>query len=146
MYSPAHSRKGSRTSARRPSTSASTTPTPTATALAAHAGGPHAADAEADDDDEVDGADDDAETVSLAPSEMSLQWFQSPRERLGLGGRVSRSGAVPWLAASSADDDDAAAAAAEGRRPVTAGGGPEAGAAAGRWGEGARKRLSLFGR
>ena len=33
---------------------------------------------------------------SVAPSEMSVQWFRSPRERLGLGGRIKKSNALPW--------------------------------------------------
>jgi len=33
---------------------------------------------------------------SVAPSEMSAQWFRSPRERLGLGGRIKKSDALPW--------------------------------------------------
>lgn len=33
---------------------------------------------------------------SVAPSEMSAQWFRSPRERLGLGGRIKKSNALPW--------------------------------------------------
>ncbi|KAF2498603.1 hypothetical protein BU16DRAFT_300122 [Lophium mytilinum] len=33
---------------------------------------------------------------SIAPSEMSARWFQSPRERLGLGGRIRKNDALPW--------------------------------------------------
>jgi len=33
---------------------------------------------------------------SVAPSVMSAQWFRTPRERLGLGTRVSRADMVPW--------------------------------------------------
>ncbi|KAF2806770.1 uncharacterized protein BDZ99DRAFT_500839 [Mytilinidion resinicola] len=33
---------------------------------------------------------------SIAPSEMSARWFQSPRERLGLGGRIKKNDVLPW--------------------------------------------------
>jgi hypothetical protein len=33
---------------------------------------------------------------SVAPSVMSAQWFRTPRERLGLGTRMSRADALPW--------------------------------------------------
>ncbi|KAF1951835.1 hypothetical protein CC80DRAFT_552908 [Byssothecium circinans] len=33
---------------------------------------------------------------SLTPSEMSASWYRSPKERLGLGSRVSKSAALPW--------------------------------------------------
>lgn len=33
---------------------------------------------------------------SVAPSVMSAQWFRTPRERLGLGTRMSRAEALPW--------------------------------------------------
>ncbi|OCL07080.1 hypothetical protein AOQ84DRAFT_65227 [Glonium stellatum] len=34
--------------------------------------------------------------TSVAPSEMSAQWFRSPRERLGLGGRIKKNDTLPW--------------------------------------------------
>ncbi|KAK4560796.1 hypothetical protein LTR86_005376 [Recurvomyces mirabilis] len=43
-----------------------------------------------------------SDTTSLAPSEISLQWTKSPKERLGLGSRLSRiraeSEVLPWEA------------------------------------------------
>lgn len=33
---------------------------------------------------------------SIAPSELSTQWFDSPRERLGLGGRLRKNDVLPW--------------------------------------------------
>jgi hypothetical protein len=33
---------------------------------------------------------------TIAPSEMSARWFQSPRERLGLGGRIKKNEQLPW--------------------------------------------------
>ncbi|KAF2187819.1 hypothetical protein K469DRAFT_628857 [Zopfia rhizophila CBS 207.26] len=33
---------------------------------------------------------------SVTPSEMSASWYRSPRERLGLGGRIRKSDALPW--------------------------------------------------
>jgi hypothetical protein len=35
-------------------------------------------------------------TSSITPSEMSASWYQSSRERLGLGGRLRKDGALPW--------------------------------------------------
>ncbi|TKA58167.1 hypothetical protein B0A49_12837 [Cryomyces minteri] len=53
------------------------------------------------------GADSGFDTASIAeshaPSEMSAQWYRSPRERLGLGGRINRKDALPWESASAAD-------------------------------------------
>ncbi|KAK5141308.1 hypothetical protein LTR04_002656 [Oleoguttula sp. CCFEE 6159] len=53
------------------------------------------------------GADTGFDTASIAeshaPSEMSAQWYRSPRERLGLGGRINRKDALPWESASAAD-------------------------------------------
>lgn len=40
-----------------------------------------------------------SDTASMAPSEMSARWTLSPRERLGLGGKVTRrvqADALPW--------------------------------------------------
>lgn len=37
--------------------------------------------------------------ASLAPSEMSERWQLSPKERLGLGGRMRKSDVLPWEAA-----------------------------------------------
>jgi len=34
--------------------------------------------------------------TSYAPSEMSASWYRSPRERLGLGGRVRKNDVLPW--------------------------------------------------
>ncbi|KAF1842688.1 uncharacterized protein K460DRAFT_133137 [Cucurbitaria berberidis CBS 394.84] len=33
---------------------------------------------------------------SIAPSELSGHWYESPRERLGLGGRLRKNDVVPW--------------------------------------------------
>ncbi|KAH7124085.1 hypothetical protein B0J11DRAFT_436348 [Dendryphion nanum] len=33
---------------------------------------------------------------SFTPSEMSASWYRSPRERLGLGGRVRKTDVLPW--------------------------------------------------
>ncbi|KAF2132838.1 hypothetical protein P153DRAFT_364101 [Dothidotthia symphoricarpi CBS 119687] len=33
---------------------------------------------------------------SIAPSELSVQWYDSPRERLGLGGRIRKNDVLPW--------------------------------------------------
>lgn len=33
---------------------------------------------------------------SIAPSEMSVQWTQSPQQRLGLGGRIRKAEILPW--------------------------------------------------
>ncbi|KAF2663052.1 hypothetical protein K491DRAFT_686209 [Lophiostoma macrostomum CBS 122681] len=42
----------------------------------------------------------DSDAVSIAssitPSEMSASWYQSSRERLGLGGRIRKDGSLPW--------------------------------------------------
>ncbi|KAF2831644.1 hypothetical protein CC86DRAFT_342608 [Ophiobolus disseminans] len=48
-----------------------------------------------DDDDE----DDDAYSIApstIAPSVLSSRWLESPRERLGLGGRLRMNGGLPW--------------------------------------------------
>ncbi|KAF1999427.1 hypothetical protein P154DRAFT_523234 [Amniculicola lignicola CBS 123094] len=34
--------------------------------------------------------------TSVTPSEMSASWYQSSRERLGLGGRIRKSDVLPW--------------------------------------------------
>ena len=34
--------------------------------------------------------------ASVTPSEMSASWYRSPRERLGLGGRIRKSETAPW--------------------------------------------------
>lgn len=44
---------------------------------------------------------DDGDTQSIAPStiapsEMSKHWYESPRERLGLGGRLKMNDVSPW--------------------------------------------------
>ena len=41
--------------------------------------------------------------ASIAPSELSEHWHQSPRDRLGLGGQMRRGGVLPWTAVSSED-------------------------------------------
>jgi hypothetical protein len=33
---------------------------------------------------------------SLTPSEMSATWYQTSRERLGLGGRIRKNDVLPW--------------------------------------------------
>ncbi|KAF2253046.1 hypothetical protein BU26DRAFT_528361 [Trematosphaeria pertusa] len=33
---------------------------------------------------------------SVTPSEMSASWYKSPRERLGLGGRIRKNDVLPW--------------------------------------------------
>ncbi|CAO2656634.1 Nn.00g054370.m01.CDS01 [Neocucurbitaria sp. VM-36] len=33
---------------------------------------------------------------SIAPSELSGHWYESPRERLGLGGRIRKNDILPW--------------------------------------------------
>jgi hypothetical protein len=44
---------------------------------------------------------------SIAPSLMSAQWFSTPRDRLGLGGRITnRAEAAPWEPGGDVDDDD----------------------------------------
>ncbi|ORY14982.1 hypothetical protein BCR34DRAFT_598689, partial [Clohesyomyces aquaticus] len=35
-------------------------------------------------------------TPSVTPSVMSASWYQSPRERLGLGGRIRKNDVLPW--------------------------------------------------
>jgi hypothetical protein len=56
---------------------------------------------ESDDSDETvqDHANDDAQSIApstVAPSIMSARWHDSPRERLGLGGRLRMDAALPW--------------------------------------------------
>lgn len=46
---------------------------------------------------------DDNDAASIAPSELSEHWHQSPRDRLGLGGQMRRGGVLPWTAVSSED-------------------------------------------
>lgn len=46
---------------------------------------------------------DDNDAASLAPSELSEHWHQSPRDRLGLGGQMRKGGVLPWTAVSSED-------------------------------------------
>lgn len=53
------------------------------------------------DSDETIRDDKDADTYSVAPStvapsELSAHWHDSPRERLGLGGRLRMNAALPW--------------------------------------------------
>jgi hypothetical protein len=48
---------------------------------------------------------DDADAQSIAPSTiapsvMSARWHDSPRERLGLGGRLRMDAALPWADSS----------------------------------------------
>jgi hypothetical protein len=44
---------------------------------------------------------------SVAPSTMSAQWYRTPRERLGLGGRISTRGeAAPWEQGGDVGDDE----------------------------------------
>jgi len=50
---------------------------------------------ECDDNDE----DDDTRSIApstIAPSELSLHWYESPRERLGLGRRLQINDVLPW--------------------------------------------------
>jgi hypothetical protein len=53
-----------------------------------------------DSDETVqDDQDDDSYSVTpstIAPSELSAHWHESPRERLGLGGRLRMDAALPW--------------------------------------------------
>ena len=52
-----------------------------------------------DDDDEDEDDDDDAQSIApstIAPSVLSEHWYESPRERLGLGGRLRMGDAQPW--------------------------------------------------
>jgi hypothetical protein len=49
--------------------------------------------------DDEDGEDDDAYSIApstIAPSVMSARWHDSPRERLGLGGRLRMNDVSPW--------------------------------------------------
>lgn len=51
---------------------------------------------EPDDDNNED---DDTHSIApstIAPSELSLQWYESPRERLGLGRRLQINDVLPW--------------------------------------------------
>lgn len=34
--------------------------------------------------------------TSCAPSEMSAQWKMTPKERLGLGGKIKKAEVLPW--------------------------------------------------
>ncbi|KAF2467537.1 uncharacterized protein BDR25DRAFT_63471 [Lindgomyces ingoldianus] len=47
-----------------------------------------------------DGPPKDSDVISIAPSvtpsEMSASWYRSPRERLGLGGRIRKNDVLPW--------------------------------------------------
>jgi hypothetical protein len=48
------------------------------------------------------------DTSSIAPSVMSAQWHRTPRERLGLGSRISHSEPLPWeLGANEPSAEDA---------------------------------------
>jgi hypothetical protein len=79
----------------------------------------NAADETAQDDGCEDDENDDAYSIApstLAPSVMSARWLDSPRERLGLGGRLRMNEMSPW----------------EGRKEQS--------------GEPKKKRLSLFGK
>ena len=56
------------------------------------------------DEDEDDN--DDAESIApstIAPSELSEHWFESPRERLGLGGRLRLGDVLPWESQGQGD-------------------------------------------
>jgi len=78
MWSPTFS--DTPTESTRPSTATSTVSTGTAT----HQDSPARSNSDA---------------ASLAPSELSVQWTKSPKERLGLGGKVTRrenEGMLPW--------------------------------------------------
>jgi hypothetical protein len=46
---------------------------------------------------------DDNDAASFAPSELSEHWYQSPRDRLGLGGQMRKGGVLPWTTVSSED-------------------------------------------
>jgi hypothetical protein len=46
---------------------------------------------------------DDNDAASFAPSELSEHWYQSSRDRLGLGGQVRKGGVLPWTEVSSED-------------------------------------------
>jgi len=44
-------------------------------------------------------------TGSVAPSTLSAQWYKTPRERLGLGGRISHSDILPWDERDEREDE-----------------------------------------
>jgi hypothetical protein len=58
---------------------------------------------ELDDSDDTVQDDADAQSIApstIAPSVMSARWHDSPRERLGLGGRLRMDAALPWADSS----------------------------------------------
>lgn len=57
------------------------------------------------DDDDYD--DDDSYSIApstVAPSVLSAHWHDSPRERLGLGGRLRMNDVLPWESQRESQD------------------------------------------